>query len=305
MNLKALHIFLKTAELESFSAASRSLHLTPAAVSKSVAELEKSLGVRLFHRSTRALSLTEDGKSLLQEISKPILKIEEALNRSKDAEGKPFGRIKLNMPESFGKRFILPLIPDFSAAYPEIALDIEMQDKRINPIDAGFDVSIGNLANADSGLIARDLCKLQLVTVTTPQYLDSKPKPRTPEELLGHNLIAYRQLSTGRVVDWRYQVGDASMSITPSGNLTLSNIEAVAESVKSGLGIGCVGQWHVQQAMEAGSVVELLRKFRPAPLDVKVYYSSRTHLPKRVRVFIDFLLTQAPQFGISGIPQSV
>jgi DNA-binding transcriptional LysR family regulator len=92
-------------------------------------------------------------------------------------------------------------------------------------------------------------------------------------------------------------VEEVSMSITPTGKLTLSNIEAVAESVKNGLGIGCVGQWHVQEAIETGSVIELLRKFRPAPLDVKVYYSSRTHLPKKVRVFIDFLLAQAPLTG--------
>jgi len=297
MNLKALHIFLKTAELGSFSAASRHLQITPAAVSKSVAELEKTLGVRLFHRSTRALSLTQDGQTLLQEITQPILKIEEALNHSKTVESKPMGRLKINMPESFGKRFILPLVPAFSSAFPDIELDIEMQDKRINPIDEGFDVSIGNLANADSGLIARDLCKLQLVTVTTQGYLASKERPRQPQDLLGHNLIAYRQLSTGRVVDWRYQVGDVSMSITPNGKLTLSNIEAVAESVKNGMGIGCVGHWHVQQAIEEGTVIELLRKFRPAPLDVKVYYSSRTHLPKKVRVFIDFLLAHAPLLG--------
>ena len=297
MNLKALHIFLKTAELGSFSAASRHLQITPAAVSKSVAELEKTLGVRLFHRSTRALSLTQDGQTLLQEITQPILKIEEALNHSKTVESKPMGRLKINMPESFGKRFILPLVPAFSSAFPDIELDIEMQDKRINPIDEGFDVSIGNLANADSGLIARDLCKLQLVTVTTQGYLASKARPRQPQDLLGHNLIAYRQLSTGRVVDWPYQVGDVSMSITPNGKLTLSNIEAVAESVKNGMGIGCVGHWHVQQAIEEGTVIELLRKFRPAPLDVKVYYSSRTHLPKKVRVFIDFLLAHAPLLG--------
>ena len=174
MNLKTLHIFLKTAELESFSAASRQLRLTPAAVSKSVAELEKVLGLRLFHRSTRALSLTEDGKSLLREITQPIAKIDEALNRSKSAESKPFGTLKINAPESFGKRFILPLIPAFSSAYPDIEIDMAMQDKRINPIDEGFDVSIGNLANVDSGLIARDLCKLQLITVAAPAYLVSR-----------------------------------------------------------------------------------------------------------------------------------
>ena len=224
MNLNTLHAFLKTAELGNFSIASRYLGLTPAAISKSVGELEQTLGLRLFHRNTRTLSLTEDGKRLRNDICVALDKIELALNRNSNANLVPTGRLKINIPESFGKRYILPLVPKFLSQYPSVELDIHLQDKKINPISEGFDISIGNLDNSDSGLITRELCKLQLVTIASPLYLEKHSTPKKLSELIAHNLIAYRQLSSGRVVPWGYKVGGEYVSITPSGNLTLSNI---------------------------------------------------------------------------------
>jgi len=176
-------------------------------------------------------------------------------------------------------------------------------DKQLNCIEERCDVRLGKLVSAD-GVFLR---------VTPTRFNSLRPRPQSPwlaspralrpEDWVAHNLIACRQLSTARVVDWRYHMGGVSMRITPAGNLTLSNIEAVAEAVKSGLGIGCVRQWHVQEAQEAlvaretGSVPELLRKFRPAPMEVKVDYPSRTRWPKKVRVFIDGLLPHAAFAG--------
>lgn len=291
MHLKTLNAFLITCELQSFSAASRQLGLTPAAVSKSIGELEQTLGMRLFHRNTRKLTLTEDGKRLMQEISPAMHQLEQALTRSQSVEVEPAGKLKINIPESFGKKFILPLIPEFLRRYPKIELDVHLQDKRVDPINEGFDVSIGNLDESDSGLIARELCKLQLVTIATPDYLGKNPLPKKPEDLIKHSLIGYRQLTSGRVVNWKYKRGNENITITPQGNLTLSNIDAVVTCVNSGLGIGCVGLWHVEEAIKKGDVVELLRKFRPDPLAVKIYFPSRDHQPKKVRVFIDYLST--------------
>lgn len=290
MNLKTLNAFLITSELKSFTAASRVLGLTPAAVSKSIGELEQTLGVRLFHRNTRNLSLTEDGKKLVHDISPAIQKLDQVLTQSKSEEREPAGKLKINLPESFGKKFILPLLPEFLRRFPKIELDVHLQDKKVDPINEGFDVSIGNLDDADSGLIARNLCKIQLVTIATPDYLKAASTPEKPQDLLKHNLIGYRQLSSGRVVNWRYKVAKETFSMTPVGNLTLSNIEAVVSSVRAGLGIGCAGMWHVKADLENGKVVELLKKFRPDPLMVKIYFSSRDQQPKRVRVFIDYLL---------------
>ncbi len=157
MNLNTLHAFLKTAELGNFSIASRYLGLTPAAISKSVGELEQTLGLRLFHRNTRTLSLTEDGKRLRNDICVALDKIELALNRNSYANLVPTGRLKINIPESFGKRYILPLVPKFLSQYPSVELDIHLQDKKINPISEGFDISIGNLDTSDSGLITSEL----------------------------------------------------------------------------------------------------------------------------------------------------
>jgi DNA-binding transcriptional LysR family regulator len=293
MNLNTLHAFLKTAELGNFSIASRYLGLTPAAISKSVGELEQTLGLRLFHRNTRTLSLTEDGKRLRNDICVALDKIELALNRNSNANLVPTGRLKINIPESFGKRYILPLVPKFLSQYPSVELDIHLQDKKINPISEGFDISIGNLDNSDSGLITRELCKLQLVTIASPLYLEKHSTPKKLSKLIAHNLIAYRQLSSGRVVPWGYKVGGEYVSITPSGNLTLSKIESVVSSVINNLGIGCVGLWHVRDLINSGALVELFVKHRPAPLPVKIYYPSREQQPKKVRVFIDFLLQMA------------
>lgn len=293
MNLKTLNSFLITSELASFTAASRVLGLTPAAISKAIGELEQTLGVRLFHRNTRNLTLTEDGKKLVQDISPAIQKLDQVLNQSKSEALEPAGKLKINLPESFGKKFILPLLPEFMQRYPKIELDVHLQDKKIDPINEGFDVSIGNLDDSDSGLIARNLCKIQLVTIATPDYLKGHSIPKKPQDLLSRNLIGYRQLSSGRVVNWRYKVGEESLVITPVGNLTLSNIEAVVSSVHAGLGVGYVGMWHVKADLESGKVVELLKKYRSDPFAVKIYFSSRDQQPKRVRFFIDYLLAIA------------
>ena len=290
MNLKTLNAFLITSELQSFTAASRVLGLTPAAVSKSVGELEQTIGVRLFHRNTRHLSLTEDGKKLVQDISPAVKKLADVLAQTKSAEHESSGKLKINLPESFGKKFILPLLPEFLRRYPKIEFDVYLQDKKIDPIHEGFDVSIGNLDNADSGLIARNLCKIHLVTISNSDYFNGSRAPKTPQDLLNHNLIGYRQLSSGRLVNWRYKLANDHVAISPAGNLTLSNIEAVVSAVRDGLGIGCVGLWHVSADLKNGKLVELLKKFRPEPLTVKIYFSSRDQQPKKVRVFIDYLL---------------
>lgn len=293
MNLKTLNAFLVTSELQSFTAASRVLGLTPAAVSKSVGELEQKMGVRLFHRNTRHLSLTEDGKKLVHDISPAVKKLEAVLTQTQSAEHEPSGKLKINLPESFGKKFILPLLPEFLRRFPKIEFDVHLQDKKIDPIHEGFDVSIGNLDDADSGLIARNLCTIQLVTIARTDYFNGARLPKTPQDLLTHNLIAYRQLSSGRLVNWRYKLADEHVAIAPVGNLTLSNIEAVASAVRDGLGIGCVGLWHVRADLKNGTVFELLKKFRPDPLTVKIYFSSRDQQPRKVRVFIDYLLEMA------------
>lgn len=295
MHLKTLNAFLVTSELLSFSAASRYIGITPAAVSKSIGELEQKLGVRLFHRNTRNLSLTEDGKRLRQDIAPAIHLLDRALSQSMSMEQEASGKLKINIPDSFGKRFILPLIPEFFEQYPQIELDIHLHDKKVDPVNEGFDISIGNLDDADSRLVARELCRLQLVTVASAQYLSSTSIPKHPADLQRHRLIGYRQLSSGRVVNWRYKSKMEDVSISPNCYLTVSNIEAVVACVNSDLGIGCVGLWHVSEDITKGKLVELLPKLRSDPVPVKIYFPSRENQPRKVRVFIDFLLERKNQ----------
>jgi DNA-binding transcriptional LysR family regulator len=293
MSLKSLNSFVIAAELGSFSEASRAIGVTPAAVSKSIQELERELGVRLFHRNTHALSLTEDGVSLLNDVKPALTSLEQALKKTRNTLKLPQGKLKINIPESFGKKFILPLVAEFLERYPQITLDIYLQDRKIDPISEGFDLSIGNLEEADSGLIARDLCELHLSTFGSREYIRINGAPKSPSDLERHNLIAYKQLSTGRIAPWRYKVSNESISINPTARLALSNIESVAQCIKEGLGLGCIGAWHVKEELANGCVVEVLSKYRPTPLKVKMYYPSKDLQSKKVRVLIDFLVEKS------------
>lgn len=293
MSLKSLNTFLLTAELGNFSAASRAIGVTPAAISKSINELEQELGVRLFHRNTRSLSLTEDGISFLNDIKPVLTTLDGVLNKTRNAMLLPEGKLKVNVPESFGKNFIIPLIPEFLKTYPEMRLDLYLQDKKVDPTIEGFDVSIGNLEEVDSGIVARDLCQLQLVTIASARYLKRNAVPKTPADLKFHNCISYKQLSSGRIIPWRYNVGKEIVTLNPTGNLSLSNIEAVANCVKADIGIACVGMWHVKKELSDGSIIELFNKFRPEPLKVKIYYPSKNLQSKKVRVFIDYLINKS------------
>ena len=300
MSYRSLQTFLAVVEHGSFSAAARHSGVTPAAVGKSIRDLEEELQSRLFHRNTHHLALTEDGKHLLAEIAHPMKHLQTTLDSLKYKDEEPSGGLKMNLPESFGKKFILPLIPEFLALYPKIALDIFLQDKRVDPIGEGFDISIGNMSDPDSRLIARKLCAIELVTVASHSYLNRNKAPSSPDDLVRHNCIAYRQLATGRVVPWRFKVQQNDLAITPKGNLIVSNIEAAVTAAVDGIGIATVGRWHTMAAIQSGQLVEVLKAFRPDPLPVFLYFATRENQPGRVRAMIDYLLTKAREGHFSN-----
>ena len=299
MSYRSLQIFLTVAEQRSFSAAARHLGVTPAAIGKAMKELERQFAVRLFHRNTHYLALTQDGERMLAQMAPAVQQLETVLDALMFKDEEPSGNLKLNLPESFGRRFILPLMPEFLTKYPKITLDIFLQDKRIDPIAEGFDLSIGNIADPDSRLIARQLTRIDLVTVANPDYLASRGTPDHPSDLANHACIAYRQLATGRVVPWRFNDNGNLITFNPKGNLTVSNIEAAAMAAIEGVGLATLGRWHTTQAIQSGQLVEVLERFRPDPLNVFLYYPSRENLASRVKVMIDFLIAHSQTAAFS------
>lgn len=285
-----LSSFLVVAELSSFSAAARQLGVSAAAVSKSVQQLEKQLGIRLFHRTTRSLQLTDEGREL-QLVAQPASsQIGEVLERLKERSTVPSGLLRINVPDSFGRHFIVPLLPDFMARYPQIELDIRFEDRVVDLIAEGFDVGVGNRVNQDSRLVARPLYSMQLATVATPAYLARHGLPTTLDELAQHNCLAFRALGSGRKVPWRFQHAGVDYQVEPQGNVSVSSIDALRELLLADQGIATLGRWHVTGQLESGELVPILPEQWPAPRTVWLYYGARQQVPARVRIWIDYLL---------------
>lgn len=284
-----LSAFLLVAELGSFSAAARQLGISAAAVSKSILQLERQLGVRLFHRTTRSLSLTEDGRELQQSCQPASEQIGEALTRLRARTSTPAGLLRISVPDSFGRRFIVPLVPDFLANYPQIELDLRFEDRVVDLVAEGFDVGIGNRINQDSRLVARPLYQMQLATVATPGYLARAGEPVTLADLDQHNCLGFRSLGTGRKLPWRFVSDGVEHHIDPQGNVSVSSIDALRELLLQGLGIGTLGHWHIESYLASGLLQPILPAYWPEPRTVWLYYAARQHLPAKVRVFIDFL----------------
>ena len=286
-----LPIFICAAKEGNFSAAGRKLGISAAAVSKAIAVLESQMGIRLFHRSTRQLSLTQDGNQLYQHTEPLLSQLEMRIDNLTEQNQKPSGKLRINLPDSFGHKFVVPYLNEFLSLYPDIELDIVLSDKVLDIIDEGFDVSVGNQINEDSRLVARTIYQMQSGLFASKTYVDKFGMPSTLEQLQQYNALVYRPLSSRRIFTWALQDNDEEhIQFIPKGNLTFSSISAVKMVMLQDLGIAYMGKWHVEDQLRDGTVVPILESAWISAKPVWIYYSSRDKLPKRTRVFIDFMI---------------
>ncbi|HHX8572120.1 TPA: LysR substrate-binding domain-containing protein [Vibrio alginolyticus] len=290
-----LPLFICSAQEGSFSAAGRKLGISAAAVSKGVAALEKQAGVRLFHRNTRQFSLTEDGENLYHRVEPLLSEIKESIDSLTEQNRNPSGKLRINLPDSFGRKFILPHVGEFIAMYPDIELDFVLSDGVLDVVDQGFDVSVGNCINEDSRLVARTIYQMQSGIFASRGYVEKFGEPKSIDDLKQHSAIIYRPVTSGRMFTWPLQEtvsedNDEHIQFTPQGKLSLSNISAVKVLMMQDLGIVYMGKWHVEEELESGDVVPILKSSWPIAKPVWIYYSSRENLPKRTRLFIDFIV---------------
>lgn len=286
-----LPIFICVAKEGSFSAAGRKLGISAAAVSKAIAVLETQTGIRLFHRSTRKLSLTHSGHKLYQQTEPLLSKLENCIDSLTDQNQIPSGKLRVNLPDSFGHHFVVPYLSEFLSLYPDIELDITLSDKVLDIIEEGFDVSVGNQINEDSRLVARTIYQMQIGLFASKTYIEQYGMPNTLEQLSQHNALVYRPLSSRRVFTWSLQDNNGEhVEFAPQGNLTFSTISAVKMVMQQNLGIAYMGKWHVEEQLKDGSVIPILESAWVSEKPVWIYYSSRENLPKRTRVFIDFMV---------------
>lgn len=305
-SLHEMTIFSRVVASGSLSAAAREVGLSPAMVSRRLAALEARLGVRLVNRTTRSLSLTEEGAAYHEACARILAEIDEANGLASAGRAEPRGVLKVTMPASFGHKHVAPLIPSFAARYPKVQLALRLSDRRINLIEEGFDVAIRIEELADSSLAARKLAPNRRVVCASPAYLRRHGTPRTPADLARHDCLV-ANWEQGFAMTWDYKGPDGRPgAVRVAGRYACDNWEVLREWALAGLGVALKSTWDVRAHLEDGSLVPLFPGYT-FDTDVAIYavYPHRRYLPAKTRVFIDFLVDSfgpEPYWDLPGRP---
>jgi DNA-binding transcriptional LysR family regulator len=282
-----MEVFARVVQEGGFSAAARSLDLTPSAVSKLIARLEDRLGSRLLVRTTRALTLTEEGEAYHRAAQRILQELNDADQAA--AAGAVRGRLRINASIPFGTMFVAPMLPAFLACHPDLIVDLSVTDDVVDLLAQRTDVAIRIGTLPDSALIARKLGQSRRVVCAAPSYLERKGTPRTPADLAQHECLTFnfKRANAG----WPFRQDGRDLEQPVSGNLLLNNGETMRQMALAGVGIARLGLFHVAAAIEAGALVPLLEEYNPGDMEmISAVYVGGGHVPRRVRVFIDHMI---------------
>jgi DNA-binding transcriptional LysR family regulator len=280
--------FVRVVEAGSFTRVAQEQNSSQPTVSRQVAALEEHLGTRLFTRTTRKLTLTDDGRGFYERARLAI----EAVSEAEDAVGRrrsrPSGALRLAMPVVFRLR-VIPHLKEFLARYPDVTIDLLMNDAHADLVEEGIDLAIRSGEITDAALIARKIGVTRRVVVAAPSYLRGKTLPKRPGDLAAHDCITFTGVAAG--VHWRFEGPglDGAVSVEVKGPVRTRNSEGIREAVLSGLGIGYVPIWHLTDEIETGRLVVLLDGYEPKPEPIHAVYPSRRLVPQKTRAMIDFL----------------
>ncbi len=285
---RALQVFAAVVDLGSFSAAGRALDLTPSAVSRIVDRIEARLGARLLLRSTRALTLTMEGRVYLQAARRILTDLDDVEQQIAD-QGVPRGRLRVSAALSHGRLCIVPLLGEFARLYPHILVDIALTDALVDVAGGQADVAIRFGPLADSALTARKLGETHRVIVASPDYLARAGTPRTPEDLHDHNCLNFNFRRAEPVWPFRRDGHDFTLSV--NGTIEANNGETLGQLAAQGVGITRVGAFSVAPELQGGRLVALLEAFNPGDVEqIHAVFVGGGNVPARVRVFVDFLV---------------
>ena len=289
-SLANLESFVKSAQCGGFSAAARLLGLTPAAVSRNVAMLERNLCVRLFHRSTRKLALTDEGERFLQAIGGNLEALQAAIAEA-SSEGEPAGALKVSMSLTFGIDHILPLLPDFMRRYPRIRPDWHFENRQVDLVAEGYDAAIGGGFELSPGLFSRVLAPVHVIAVASPAYMKGRTPPVEPSDLATLDGIVMRSSRTGRINQriMRNAAGEEMAALQPE-TVVFNDPAAMCTAAVLGLGVTLLVVPDALPHLEQGTLVRLLPRWYADLGSISLYYASKTMLPGKTRVFIDHVV---------------
>ena len=288
--ITAMGMYVRVVETGSFSAVARELNTTQPTISKNIAELESWLGAKLLNRSTRKLHLTEVGADYYERCITILQDIEEAEQNVGQLQTQPKGTLRINTVVAFGRLHVIPLLDEFFQRYPDIKIELSLNDRVVDIVSEGLDLAIRMGALSDSSLIAKKISASPFVTVAAKKYLEKNGRPQHPTELKHHQSVIY----TGRENYHQQEFFEQGKSIVVNidGRLLSNNTEATREAVLSGYGIATVPKWLVGDALRDGKLESLLTEFQRPALDIHAVYPSGRHVANKSRLFIDFLAQQ-------------
>jgi DNA-binding transcriptional LysR family regulator len=293
-DVEALAIFAKVAETGSFARTAEEFGLSKATVSKAVARLEVRLGARLFHRTSRRLSLSETGRVLSARATRILSEGEAAEAEAAAQSASPRGKVRLAAPMSFGLTHLAPALPEFFRLYPEVELHVDLDDRRTDLVAGGFDAALRIGVLDDSSLVARRLCPVRLHVVGSPEYLARRPRPQRPADLKDHACLSYAYLPTADL--WRFTGPDGEEeSVRVSGPLTSNNGDAIVASVCAGAGLALQPDFIVYDDVAKGRLEIVLADWAGPSLALNLVSPPGAQgrgRPPKVQVLVDFLVSQ-------------
>ncbi|MEM8641524.1 MAG: LysR family transcriptional regulator [Cyanobacteria bacterium P01_G01_bin.54] len=289
--LVALTVFRHAAELGSFAATSRHLDLSPAAVSKNIGELEAHLGVRLFNRTTRRMSLTEAGTLYYERIVRVLDDLATADDVLRATQATPRGLLRVSAPMTVTLLCLSTAIPKFLTRYPEVSLDLQLDDRRVDIVEQGFDLALRGSDNLeDSSLIARKLMTLRHVVCGAPSYFEQYGVPTSPEDLASHICIQFTL--SGHANVWTFKGGDRTVNIPIQGRYKVNSSLAIRDALRAGFGLSLIPWIYVRDDLRAGRLQAVLSEWLPNSATLYAIYPSKRYLTSKVRAFLDFLVEE-------------
>jgi DNA-binding transcriptional LysR family regulator len=302
--LRAITLFVQAAAAGSFHRAAVDQAISPQAVSKAIRQLEAHLGLRLFHRTTRRSSLTAEGRAFLESVQPALDAIQRAVSRARAQTETVEGVLRITAPH-VARRALAQPIAEFAARHPNLSFELLMEDAFTDIVAAKIDVGFRVGAAPSGQVIVRRLLTVQQMMCAAPSYIARYGMPATVAELARHRCTRFRLTTSGRLSSWDLTVDDELRDIAPPAAFVANDVGAELDAVRAGVGIGLIDSVNGAGDIRAGRLVPVLPELRGAEFGFFVYYAARTHLPRRVRAFVDFIVERlrgSTAFSFDTIP---
>jgi DNA-binding transcriptional LysR family regulator len=291
--LSGIGVMAAVVDAGAFSRAGEALGLSQSGVSRSIARLEQRVGVRLFHRTARAVSLTEEGRRFFEDVRPMLAGIEEAASQAAGAASLVRGRLRINSDTGFGQFVLAPNLPRLLSIYPELEVELAVRERPGDLVADGFDLAIRFGDPQTSSLIGRKILETRVLTCAAPSYLERRGTPKHPRDLADHECIQYRDPLTHRPYDWALQGGGEEIEVSTQGRLMVTDAGSLLAACLAGHGIAQPLELHARPHLDAGGLVQLLPEWAEERFPLYLYLPTRRLPSAKVRAFLDFALTLA------------